>query len=110
VWRTSEAVEENAADEVRRHCELLVKDLEMARCEQASVLAEAKGASVARRSEGKGPDGVELACSRVRAEVFYRWPARLVSAGVSACKAIDHAHASWGPLVREQSRSGTQEM
>jgi hypothetical protein len=90
VWRTSEAVEENAADEVR----LLVKDLEMARCEQASVLAEAKGASVARRSEGEGPDGVELARSRVRAEVFYRWPARLVSAGVSACKATDHARAS----------------
>jgi hypothetical protein len=63
VWRTSEAVEEKAADEVRRHCELLVKDLEMARCEQASVLAEAKGASVARRSEGEGPDGVELARS-----------------------------------------------
>jgi hypothetical protein len=93
VWRTSEAVEEKAADEVRRHCKVLVKDLEMARCEQASVLAEAKGTSVARRSEGEGPDGVELARSRVRAEVFYRWPTRLNSAGECVCKTTGHARA-----------------
>jgi hypothetical protein len=40
--RTSEAVEEKAADEIRRHCELLVKGLEVARCEQTTVLAEAE--------------------------------------------------------------------
>jgi hypothetical protein len=34
--------------------------------------------------------------------VFYRWPTRLVSAGVCACKATGHAHAGWGPLIREQ--------
>jgi hypothetical protein len=48
MWRMSEAVEEKAADEIRRHCELLVEDLEMARCEQTMALAEAEGASVAR--------------------------------------------------------------
>jgi hypothetical protein len=42
----------------------------------------------------RGPSGIEPARSRVRAEVFYQWPARLVSAGVSACKATDHARAS----------------
>jgi hypothetical protein len=30
AWRTSEAVKVKAADEVRRHCELLVEDMEMA--------------------------------------------------------------------------------
>jgi hypothetical protein len=30
AWRTSKAVEEKAADEVRRHCELLVEDQEVA--------------------------------------------------------------------------------
>jgi hypothetical protein len=29
AWRTSEAVEEKAADEVRRHCELLVENMEV---------------------------------------------------------------------------------
>jgi hypothetical protein len=54
--------------------------------------------------------GTGLARPRVRAGVFYRWPARLDSAGECACKATDHAHAGWGPLVREQSGSGAQEM
>jgi hypothetical protein len=49
------AVEEKAADEIRRHCELLVEDLKVARCEQTMTLAEAEGASVARQSEGGGP-------------------------------------------------------
>jgi hypothetical protein len=40
-----------------------------------------------------GPSGIEPACSRVQAEVFYRWPARLVSAGECACKATGHARA-----------------
>jgi hypothetical protein len=40
-----------------------------------------------------GPSGIEPARSRVRAKVFYRWPARLDSAGVSACKATGHARA-----------------
>jgi hypothetical protein len=48
VWRMSEAVEEKAADEIRQHCELLVEDLEVARCKQTMALAEAEGASVAR--------------------------------------------------------------
>jgi hypothetical protein len=55
VWRTSKAVEEKAADEIRRHCELLMEDLKVARCEQTMTLAEAEGASVARQSEGRGP-------------------------------------------------------
>jgi hypothetical protein len=29
AWRTSEVVEEKAADEVRQHCELLVEDMEV---------------------------------------------------------------------------------
>jgi hypothetical protein len=56
-----EAIEEKAADEIRRHCELLVEELEVARCEQTMALAEAEGASVARRSEGEGPDELGLA-------------------------------------------------
>jgi hypothetical protein len=44
-------------------------------------------------AEPRGPSGIEPACSRVRAEVFYRWPARLDSASVCACKATDHAQA-----------------
>jgi hypothetical protein len=39
----------------------------------------------------RGPSGIEPARSQVRAEVFYRWPARLDSAGVCACKATRHA-------------------
>jgi hypothetical protein len=42
AWGTSETVEEKAADEIRRHCERLVEDLEVARCEQTSVLTEAE--------------------------------------------------------------------
>jgi hypothetical protein len=48
VWRTSEAIEEKAANEIRRHFELLMEDLEVVRCEQTMALAEAEGASVAR--------------------------------------------------------------
>jgi hypothetical protein len=72
VWRTSEAVEEKTADKIRRHCELLVEDLEVARCEQTMALAEAEGASVARRSEGGGPGGIGLAHPQVRAGAFCR--------------------------------------
>jgi hypothetical protein len=42
-------------------------------------------------AEPGGPSGIELARSRVRAEVFWQWPARLVSAGMCACKATGHA-------------------
>jgi hypothetical protein len=38
----SEAVKEKATDEVKRHCGLLVEGLEVARCEQTSILAEAE--------------------------------------------------------------------
>jgi hypothetical protein len=38
----SEAVEKKAAGEIRRHYELLMVDLEVAKCEQTSVLAEAE--------------------------------------------------------------------
>jgi hypothetical protein len=40
---TSETVEEKVADEIRRHCELLVEDLEVIRCEQTMALVEAEG-------------------------------------------------------------------
>jgi hypothetical protein len=43
----SEAVEEKAADEMRRHYELLVEDLEVARCEQTMALAETEVAVMA---------------------------------------------------------------
>jgi hypothetical protein len=33
-----------------------------------------------------------------------------VQPGACVCKATDHAHAGWGPLMREQSRSGAPEM
>jgi hypothetical protein len=46
-----------------------------------------------------GPSGIEPARSRVRAEVFCQWPARLDSAGVCACKATGHARADQGPVV-----------
>jgi hypothetical protein len=69
----SEAIEEKAADEIRQHCEVLVEDLEVARCEQTMALAEAEGASVARRSEGGGSGGIGLARPQVRAEAFCRW-------------------------------------
>jgi hypothetical protein len=75
AWRTSEAVEEKAADEIRRHCELLVEDLEVARCEQTMALVEAEGASVAWRSEGGGLGRIGLARPQVRAGAFCwrRW-------------------------------------
>jgi hypothetical protein len=168
-WRP---IEEKAADEVWRHCELLVEDMEVAWGGQASVLAEAEerlwrgkpegeaakrrrrsgvtsseetrcsqarrapsthvevGAGAARRgsnarhrTDGRpregaapmwadlSPDGVTAggedggvagpggpgrigpAHLRMRAGVFYRWPARLNSAGMCACKATGHARA-----------------
>jgi hypothetical protein len=33
AWKTSKAVDEKAVDEIRRHWELFVEDLEVARCE-----------------------------------------------------------------------------
>jgi hypothetical protein len=39
-----------------------------------------------------------------------RRPTQFVSAGACVCKATDHVHAGWGPLVREQSRSDASEM
>jgi hypothetical protein len=78
-------------DEIRRHCELFVEDLEVARCEQTMALVEAGRASVARRRESEGPDGFGLMRPRMRARAFYRWPARLDSVGVSACKTTGHA-------------------
>jgi hypothetical protein len=59
---------------------------------------------VARRNEGGGPDGFRLARPRMRARVFYRWPARLDSVGVSACKTIGHTRAGQEPRVREQRK------
>jgi hypothetical protein len=70
---------------------LLVKDLEVARRRACEV---AKRAQHQRRSEGEGPNGFGLARPRMRARVFYRWPARLVSTGVCTCKATGHARAS----------------
>jgi hypothetical protein len=93
VWRTSEAIEEKAANEIRRHFELLMEDLEVVRCEQTMALAEAEGASVARRSVGEGPNGFGLVRPRIRARVFCRWPARLISAGECVCKTTGHARA-----------------
>jgi hypothetical protein len=57
-----------------------------------------RGFDAQRKTDGEvtgpgGPSGIEPARSRVRAEVFYRWPARLDSAGVCACKATGHARA-----------------
>jgi hypothetical protein len=57
-----------------------------------------RGFDAQRKTKGEvtgpgGPSGIEPARSRVRAEVFYRWPARLDSAGVCACKATGHARA-----------------
>jgi hypothetical protein len=40
-----------------------------------------------------GLSGIEPARSRVRAEEFCQWPARLDSAGMRACKATGHAQA-----------------
>jgi hypothetical protein len=91
-------------DEIRRHCELFVEDLKVVRCEQTMALAKAERASVARQSEGGGPDGFGLARPRMRARVFYRWPARLISAGVDACKATGRARADQEPGVREQRK------
>jgi hypothetical protein len=104
AWKTSKAVEEKVVDEIRRHCELFVEDLEVARCEQTMALAEAERASVARRSESEGPDGFGLTRPRMRARVFYQWPAQLDSAGVSACKTTGHARAGQEPRVHEQRK------
>jgi hypothetical protein len=93
-------------DEIRRHWELFVKNLEVARCEQSMALAEAERASVARRSKSEGSYGFGLAHPRMRARVFYRWPTRLVSAGACVCKATDHAQAIWRPMVWKQNGSG----
>jgi hypothetical protein len=41
AWKTSKTVEEKVVDETRRHWELFVKNLEVARCEQTMALAEA---------------------------------------------------------------------
>jgi hypothetical protein len=59
-------------DEIRRHWELFVEDLEVARCEQTMALAEAERASVARRSKSEGSNGFRIARPRIRARVFYR--------------------------------------
>jgi hypothetical protein len=91
-------------DEIRRHCELFMEDLEVARCKQTMALAEAERASVARRSESEGPDGFGLTRPRMRARVFYRWPAQLDSVGVSACKTTGHARAGQEPWVCEQRK------
>jgi hypothetical protein len=50
AWRTSEADEEKAADEVRRHYELFVEDMEVAWCERTTALAEAERVSMARQA------------------------------------------------------------
>jgi hypothetical protein len=66
-------------DEIRRHLELFVEDLEVARYEQTMALTKAERASVARRSQSEG------AC---------------------VCKATNHAQASWRPMVWKQNASG----
>jgi hypothetical protein len=48
-----EAVEAKATDEVWWHCRLLVESLEVARCEQTSVLAEAEKRLWHGKSEGE---------------------------------------------------------
>jgi hypothetical protein len=59
---------------------------------------------VVQRNEDGGPNGFGLARPRMRARMFYRWLARLVSAGVGACKATDHARAGQEPRAREQCK------
>jgi hypothetical protein len=51
-----------------------------------------------------GPSGIEPARSRMRTRVFYRWPARLDSVGVSACKTTGHARADQELRVCEQKK------
>jgi hypothetical protein len=80
-------------DEVRRHRELLVEDMEMAQVRADHGPRGGRGASVARRSEGGDLSGIEPSRSRVRAEVFCQWSARLNSTGECACKATGHARA-----------------
>jgi hypothetical protein len=71
------------------------------------VAAGGEGGGVAGRG---GPGGIGLARPQVRAGAFCRRPAQFNSAGACVCKATDHAQAGWGPLVREKSGSGAQEM
>jgi hypothetical protein len=52
------------------------------------ITADGEGGGVA---EPGGPSEIEPARSRVQAEVFCQWPARLDSAGTCACKATGHA-------------------
>jgi hypothetical protein len=68
----SKAVEEKAVDEIRRHWELFVENLEVTRCEPTMALAEAERASVARRSKSEGSYGLGVARPRIRARVFYQ--------------------------------------
>jgi hypothetical protein len=79
AWRMSEAVEEKAANEIRRHCELLVEDMEVAWCEQTTALAEAEGRLWRCEPEGKAakrrrrPDATsskEPRCSQARRAPF----------------------------------------
>jgi hypothetical protein len=91
-------------DEIKRHRELFVEDLEVARCEQTKALAKAGRASVTRRSKSEASNGFGLARPWIRARVFYRWPARLDSIGVSACKTTGHTRAGQEPRVREQKK------
>jgi hypothetical protein len=51
-----EAVEEKATGEVRQHCGLLVESLEVARCEQTSILAEAEKRLWRGKSEGEAAE------------------------------------------------------
>jgi hypothetical protein len=72
AWKMSKAVEEKAVDEIRRHWELFVENLEVTRCEPTMALAEAERASVARRSKSEGSYGLGVARPRIRARVFYQ--------------------------------------
>jgi hypothetical protein len=71
----SETVEEKVADEIRQHCEWFVEDLEVARCEQTSILAEAKkrlwhgkseGEVVERRRQSDVTSSEEPRCNQAR--------------------------------------------
>jgi hypothetical protein len=118
TWRMSEAVEEKAVDEIRRHCELLVEDLKVARCEQTTALAEAEGRLWQSKPEGEAAkhrrwSGVtsseEVRCSQARRALFIHTEVRAeLNWRVRECKRNCFASGRLSSILQASARARQQ--
>jgi hypothetical protein len=110
AWRMSEAIEEKAADEVRRHYELLMEDMEVTWCKQTTALAEVEVASMAwqaRKEQLRSGEAVGAGAARRGSDARHRTDGWLGSIPQASARAGQQATREQVEGQWCESRTGT---